>query len=263
MKRTLGALALGVVMAAPALSGWTGTGGGATGTADDKDVGCSPYIGKVGIVTPWSHSNSITEIRSEDGEVGAFWNGPRYEHCTKLNPAPEVTAYVHQTWLFKSGSSHDMIHVTLTTDTSASGAASVLQPSDPSWWWLPEVQIHDTRPNVRNFFDDGSDQDVPFDDVKDDHDFVWVQGTGGGEGSLENPVPGGTLHAGVQSVPAGGATSGTMDATTEPRYGGPGQTMVVTYAVHALANRDSDNVDIDEWKVVLSSTLISTAVKVQ
>ncbi len=238
------------ILSTAALAGWNPIRGESLGGT--LDASCRQIAGQFGILTDWSHDVVDDEIRSESGETGAYWNGEEYLLCSPLPSLMSTNNLARHRYEY-STSIKRRINVHLTTATDASGAATPAQVGDPSWWWVPTVLIHDTMPRIYYWDDsEGILVDFPIQTVGSPYRHVFVQGTGGSY----TPPPGGTLTAGVQTMP-GGYAGGTFDVTTGPVTGSTRDVAFVDYEIFTSVNRESDNANVYEWRVWLASTLIS------
>lgn len=261
MKERLLGVALGCLLAVPALAGIKAQSASSNGGI--VDVSCNSILGNLGLLTDWTHvKQDDFWLTSSDGETGAEWNGGSYPGCGGTQNSSTDSA-IH-TWMFQYFTGKDKIRVRLNSEAVASGVASRFSDGpgpipDTQWWWNPTVTVSDQAPSVKKYAPDGTEigsigyQNNP----ADPYDPVNFRGIGG-VGSPGAP-PNGTLSAGF-AANGNNNTSSSMDAETNSIGLLSGQTVKVTYSVTSVAGPDADNAQIDNWRVYLRSNLDTTGV---
>lgn len=249
LKRSVLQCGFAVVVASPVFAGWDGS--SATSTGSLIDVSCNEIVGTQGVLTDWTHSVASAVVSSEDGVVGAQWEGHRYPLCPSLaTPSTHQATVTHE---FKPNASHtrNKFRVTLTVDAGAAGAATPDLFSDPSWWWTPTVSIMDSAPTIVRIHQNGSEQNVNFTGASDSYELAFAVGT-----STLSPN-GSTATAGVVAG-AGGALNTSADMTTAAVSTLFMKSLEVRYKVYSTVNRTSDNAAVTGWQVDQTSTLTTT-----
>ncbi len=247
MKR-VATLVLGLAIASPILAvGYVSV--GSTSGGETSDVSCGAIRGTLGILSGWTEVKTTKKIRSLDGVCGALWDGERYELCSALPEPVTEDSWCQHEYTYAGGKTK--VSIDLTAEMTASGTATRQNATDPSWFWVPTVQIHDAVPTVVLVHQDGTTTQLEeWSEITNAYDHIAAHGTGGSQ----NPAPGQTLAAGY-SPDTGGNTSGQFVARTA-LIGGPQWKFIrIQYHVYSSANRASDNARVNDWKVALTSTM--------
>ena len=248
---------VGALLAAPAVGAGfdadTATGDGGT-----TQVNCNAITGSAGLVTDWTHTTPTSKsLKSANGEVGAVWDGNSPEFCAMLNPSVSETSTCFHRYKRTGGAGNDF-HINLSSETVIAGEATWIDDTT-DWWWLPQVDVRDTKPTVTLLKADGTTYGTATWTETNAFEQVWRIGTGGLAPPGGTKTPGaavGTTGGGMPPAPPTGSmvgTTGTIASNNAVK------SVRIDYVTQTVANRTADNASVTGWKVVIKSTMTTSA----